>query len=627
MENKEQKKRRYISGLDGLRSLAVIGVIFYHLMPSSMRGGYLGVPIFFVISGYLITDGLRQEWQINESIDFKQFYLRRLKRLYPALVTLLVVSTAYITLFQQNLLNNLRGIVSSSLLYLNNWWQIRHGFSYFDRFGNESPFTHLWSLAVEGQNYFIWPILFLILMKFVKKKATIMKVIFVGTLISAVLMGILFVPGSDPTRVYYGTDTRLFSIWLGGLLAFAWPSNQLRSGIPKEARKVLNITGGISLTLLVLAFFLLDARYTFMYYGGLYLVSLVAMVLVAVIAHPGASWNCWLTNPVFTYIGKRSYSLYLYQFPVMIFYEARVKNIAEKPWLHTLIELILIFALSELSYRLVENPGRHWTFKGIFGKFKEIIQIRELNLQTVKQGSLLLIIFVSIVGLVIAPTNTLTVEQEAFQKQVAENQKAAEETKKQPIEPETTENSENVETSGEVPEGIATLMTRYQLTQAQVREGQQLELTAFGDSVMLGATQNLQEIFPKVVVDAVIGRQLYNSLEEIKQLKKEGLLKENLLLGLGSNGLATEAQFDQLMAEIGNRNVYLINTRVPTQRWQNEVNALFEKMATKYANITLIDWYQTSEGQGSWFREDQVHPSELGLIEYTALIAKSILPE
>lgn len=165
---KRLKHSRYITGFDGIRSLAVIGVILYHLMPAQMRGGYLGVPVFFVVSGYLITDLLLQEWKQTGRIDIKQFYYRRMKRLYPALVTMLIGASAYITLFQRNLLNNLRGNVISSLFYVNNWWQINHGMSYFDRFSGESPFTHIWSLAVETQNYILWPIVFVLLMKLVK---------------------------------------------------------------------------------------------------------------------------------------------------------------------------------------------------------------------------------------------------------------------------------------------------------------------------------------------------------------------------------------------------------------------------------------------------------------------------
>ncbi len=164
-----------------------------------MKGGYLGVPIFFVVSGYLITDLLRQEWEQNGKINIWQFYVRRMKRLYPALVFMLVTASAYITLFQRGLLNNLRGVVVSSLLYVNNWWQINNGLSYFDRFANESPFTHIWSLAVEGQNYLVWPILFVLLMVFVRKRKWIFYTVLGTSFLSAILMMILYTPGGDPT--------------------------------------------------------------------------------------------------------------------------------------------------------------------------------------------------------------------------------------------------------------------------------------------------------------------------------------------------------------------------------------------------------------------------------------------
>lgn len=624
MEN-QQKKRRYITGLDGLRALAVIGVIFYHLMPGKMRGGYLGVPVFFVISGYLITDLLRQEWQSNGRIDLKSFYVRRIKRLYPALVTLLLGSAAYITLFQRNLLDNLRAIFLSSLTYVNNWWQISNGMSYFDRFNNESPFTHLWSLAVEGQNYLIWPILFILLMKFVPKKQNIAKFLFIGTLVSAILMAILYQPGSDPTRVYYGTDTRLFSIWLGSLLAFLWPSTQLSEKIPIQAKRVLNLAGGISLFILILAFFFLDARYSFVYYGGLYLISLAALVLVATIAHPGANWNRWLTNPIFSYLGQRSYSIYLYQFPVMIFYEAKVKNIAENVWLHTVIELILIFGLSELSYRFIEKNKIKWRFdtlKQFFITLKEPMSTGK----KIQYSLVTVVVLIGLFGIVTAPANLITQEQREFQEAVEKNTNAAKDTLINPKEPEEKVNEKPVNNESPTEE-MQQIMTRYQLTKEQVIRGKQLEITAFGDSVMLGATLNLQEVFPHIIVDAVVGRQLYDSVEDLQKLKDKGLLKDTVLLGLGSNGTATQGQFEQLMAVLGNRKVYLVNVFVPTQRWQNDVNRLLADMAAKYENVTLIDWYDSSQGQATWFREDSVHPNEIGLDAYTSLIAQQILKE
>lgn len=623
----QKKKRRYITGLDGLRALAVIGVIFYHLMPGKMRGGYLGVPVFFVISGYLITDLLRQEWQENGKIQLKAFYIRRIKRLYPALATLLIGSAAYITLFQRNLLDNLRAVVLSSLTYVNNWWQINNGMSYFDRFNNQSPFTHLWSLAVEAQNYLIWPIIFILLMKFIPKKQNIVKFLFVGTLISALLMGILYQPGSDPTRVYYGTDTRLFSLWLGSLLAFLWPTTHLNAKIPLQAKRVLNVSGGIAVLILTISFFFLDARYSFVYYGGLYLISVVAMIAVATIAHPGASWNRWLTNPVFTYLGKRSYSIYLYQFPVMIFYEAKVRNIAENVWLHTVIELVLILVLSELSYRFIEKNNIQWTFTA-FKQFLGRLKAPSNNGKKIQYIITSIVIFIGLFGIFTAPVNVMTQEQRDFQAAIEKNKNAAKDTLENPKTPEKPViDEEETEQSAELTEETQAIMARYQLTQEQALKGQQLEITAFGDSVMLGATLNLQEVFPHIIVDAVVGRQLYNSVEDLKKLKEQGLLKSTVLLGLGSNGAATEAQFDQLMEVLGDRQVYLVNVCVPTQRWQNEVNRLLNDMVDKYENATLIDWYDTSQGQGSWFREDSVHPNELGLEAYTTLIAQSILTQ
>lgn len=610
-KQKRLKNSRYITGFDGIRSLAVVGVILYHLLPTSLKGGYLGVPIFFVVSGYLITDLLRQEWEQNGKINIWQFYVRRMKRLYPGLVFLLITASAYITLFQRGLLNNLRGTVVSSLLYVNNWWQIKNGLSYFDRFANESPFTHIWSLAVEGQNYLVWPILFVLLMVFVRKKKWIVYTVLGGSLISAILMMILFTPGGDPTRVYYGTDTRLFSIWLGSALAFVWPSTRLKKNIPKQAKRVLNLAGLISLIALILFFFLLDDHYSFVYYGGMLLVSLFCVVLVAVTAHPGASVNKWLTNPVFSWIGKRSYGIYLYQFPVMIFYEAKVANIADHVLLHTLIEISLILIISELSYRYIERPLARFdygqTIQVVKGWFTKPIISKQKP--WVIPG--ILMVLIALVGFVTAPKNSVTADQKKLQAQIAESKRLAEESQK---------NEDN--NSNTVYQAV---LDKYGLTAKQGKKAQKLELTAFGDSVMLDAATDLKELYPKVVVDGDVGRQLYASEPYIEELKKQNLLKDTVLIGLGTNGAFSESQFDSIMSALGDRKVYWVNVRVPTKRWQNDVNALLAQMAKKYDNLTLIDWYDYSNSHNDWFYDDQVHPNPEGMKHYIHLVSETLL--
>lgn len=624
--SKRLSTSRYITGFDGIRTLAVIGVILYHLLPTQMRGGYLGVPVFFVVSGYLITDLLRQEWDQNGKIKVIDFYVRRMKRLYPGMVMMLGLAAAYITLFQRNLLNNLRGVVVSSLLYYNNWWQINHGLSYFDRFGNESPFTHLWSLAVEGQNYLIWPLVFILLMKIGKKRSRVFNVVAGITVFSGILFAVLYTPGADPTRVYYGTDTRLFSIWMGSALAFIWPTTHLKKEIPIKAKRILNLSGIVSLLGLVFAFFLLDDHLTFVYYGGMFLISILATVLVAVTAHPGASLNRLLTNPLFSYIGKRSYGIYLYQFPVMIFYEAKVGNIGENVLLHTLVELLLILLFSELSYRFIENPLRKFKYKHtvstVRGWFTK--PIFSWKKPWVIPGTL--ITMIALVGIISAPTNYVDAQQQQLKDTIAANKKAAEETQKN-ANGDSAQSSTDSSDAADTTEAEQDIMTKYALSEAQLKKAESLEITAFGDSVMLDATADLQELFPQAVVDGDVGRQLYASPDLIKSLKDQGLLRDTVLVGLGTNGSFTEAQFDSFMSEIGDRNVYWVNVRVPTQRWQNEVNRMLEKMADKYDNMTLIDWYDLSNSQESWFYEDRVHPNPDGMVEYVKLVAQTILAE
>ncbi|WP_321382763.1 acyltransferase family protein [uncultured Enterococcus sp.] len=622
MEHKKRlEKSRYITGFDGIRTIAVVGVILYHLFPQIMSGGYLGVPIFFTLSGYLITDLLRQEWLQNDEIDVKGFYIRRMKRLYPGLVFMLISSSAYIALFQRDLLNNLRGVVASSVLYYNNWWQIFHGFSYFDRFAAQSPFTHIWSLAVEAQNYLIWPLIFILLKKYLKSPGKIVGAILAAAAASGLLMAVLYVPGADPTRVYYGTDTRIFSILIGSALAFVWPTFRLKEEIPEKARLLLNGVGGVSLVLIVLSFIFLSDRFTFVYRGGMFLLSIVTALLVAVTAHPGADMNKWLTNPVFTWVGKRSYGIYLYQFPVMIFYEAKITNLTDHIFLHSLVELALILGISELSYRFVEKPLKNFYYRYILYALKDVVKKPFITIPKVTFAVGVLLFGVAAYGWAVAPTNYVTADQLQLQETIEKNKKQAEERRK--AEMEQAETSESTSASSEEPAGDP---AHYGLTDEEWAQAQALEVTAFGDSVVLDGGADLQTVFPKMIIDGEVGRQVYNSEESLEKLKTDNQLKNTVLMSLGTNGSFTEAQFDSLMQLIGNeRQVFWINVRVPTRRWQNEVNAMLNTMTEKYKNLTLIDWYGFSKDHDEWFYEDLVHPNVDGQVQYAQFIAKSLI--
>ncbi|MEG0254291.1 MAG: acyltransferase, partial [Vagococcus sp.] len=324
------EKRKYITGIDGLRSIAVIGVILYHLIPRTMPGGYLGVPLFFVISGYLMTDILLNEWKNRKKIGLKKFYYKRARRIYPSLIMMLVISGSAFVFLAKDLLLNFKQIVTSSLFNVNNFWQIVNGSSYFDRFGNESGFTHLWSLSIEGQFYLLWPIVVALLIFKKDDFKLLSKVILTLTILSGILMAILYQP-DNVNRIYYGTDTRLFSILMGAYLAVFLSDHHELIKKTDEKWKIISFFASIILVIFGLIF--LKDSWGIVYQGGMFLFSAICTVLLGtIISYEKA--NGWLTNPLFKWIGTRSYEIYLWQFPVMIAYEKMIKWDGSNSWIH-----------------------------------------------------------------------------------------------------------------------------------------------------------------------------------------------------------------------------------------------------------------------------------------------------
>lgn len=270
------KKNRFITGYSGLRALAVIGVILYHLDPNTFIGGYLGVPIFFVLSGYLVTDHMLKSYAQQGSYNNRHFYINRIKKLYPQLITLLWLCSAYIFVFQRNLLAKLNQVVMTNLLSVYNFWQISNGQSYFERFAaNESPFTHLWTMSIEGQFYILWPLVIFLLVKFVKKKKNIFWILFGLSIASALEMMVLYLTGADINRIYYGTDTRFFALGLGASLAVIWPVERLRTNISKRDSRLLDLVGLGSFILILMMFCskAVNPQSAFTYCGDVYLYS------------------------------------------------------------------------------------------------------------------------------------------------------------------------------------------------------------------------------------------------------------------------------------------------------------------------------------------------------------------
>ncbi|PEQ26132.1 acetyltransferase [Bacillus cereus] len=589
-------------GLDSLRGLAILGVILYHINFNWMPGGFLGVTVFFVLSGYLITDILAMEWKRNKRIDLKKFWLSRARRLLPGMFVMLVITLAWITIFHSSLLEKMRGDSLAALFYVSNWWYIYHKLSYFDNFNQLSPLNHFWSLAVEEQFYVVWPFIISLGLYHIKKQSRMILLICLGAVASALAMAILYEPGADPSRIYYGTDTRAFSLLIGAALALLWPSNRLANKIIPKARLILDVVGGTALIIILLMFWKTNQYDPFLYNGGMVLLSIATALLVANLAHPASRIAQFLRFRPLRWMGIRSYGIYLWHYPILTLTTPKV-NAGDFSLIRAILQFLLIIMIAQISWKYIEKPIRQGALRNI--------EFKNLRIQNVALGvklALICAVFVSsiaVFGLTKvskAKENPQLDKAEAVQTHPAKHPVASWDNP-------TQETPQNQEESKEV-------------NSAQPKDAH--TVTAIGDSVMIDIAPYLKNTFPDIRIDAQIGRQLSKAIPVVEQLKNEGNLGNYVIIGLGTNGAFTTEQLVSLINLIGNeRKMIFINTRVP-RPWESIVNERLKSTTSEYSNITLVDWYAASAGKGDYFAPDGVHLTKVGAEAYAALVAKAV---
>ena len=594
-----KKKSRYIPALDGLRALAVLGVIAYHMGMAWAPGGLLGVTVFFVLSGYLITSLLLIEWDNTGTINLPQFWLRRIKRLFPAIAFVIICVAALTTIFDHSLLTKLREDMWAALCWVTNWWYILRDVSYFDALGAPSPVTHFWSLAIEEQFYVVWPVVLILAHKFGVKRSHMRNATLVLVLASALEMALLFNPDADPSRVYYGTDTRAFSLLIGAWLAFVWPSNQLGANnevqLDRNVRIALDAVGGIALIGLIAMMGCIEGTSAIMYRGGILLASIITMVIIAVIVHPSSILGKVFSAKPLVWIGLRSYGIYLWHYPLLLLMNPR-SNIAGTPWWMYLVELAVMFACAAFSYKFVEDPIRH----GSIGTFVSRVRSGEVYLadwlrdHTIPTAAAAAVTLVCVGGLIFVP-NTSALEGGDLLK------------------------DESAHVAG-VPAA----------NDAATAEKAKLDVLMIGDSVSVRAIPNFTETFPYGAIDAAVNRQLTVGEDVYRSYAEQGIVGDIVVFALGTNGQVTDEQLDDLLGEVGtDKHVFFVNTRSP-QTWMAETNAALERAADRYDNVQVIDWYSASAPHGDWFDGDGTHLSQDGAQAYIDLVHDAIadlLPE
>ncbi len=354
----------YLPGLDGLRALAILAVLVYHADLVWLPGGFLGVEVFFVVSGYLITLLLRNEYRKHGAISFGNFWRRRARRLLPALFVMLAAVLVWMVAFLPDEVATIRGDVVAALTYITNWYLIAAQKSYFETIGRPSLLQHLWSLAVEEQFYLLWPLVFAFLLVRLKTRGALL-VLMLGATLSALWMGALYHPDTDPSRVYYGTDTRAFGLLIGAALAFVWSPQTSET---KRARRhwLLDGVGFLAFLGIGAAFLSMDEFNPFLYQGGMLLVSVATAFLIAAVVHPKSpALGPLLSIGILQWIGLRSYSLYLWHWPVFMLTRPQLDTTLEGASLLG-FRFALTFLLAEISFRLIESPirggilGRTW---------------------------------------------------------------------------------------------------------------------------------------------------------------------------------------------------------------------------------------------------------------------------
>ena len=567
-------KKRYIPAIDGLRAFAVFAVILYHMGMPFARGGLLGVTVFFVISGYLITGLLTAEWDASGTINLPQFWFRRIRRLFPAIVLVIVVTAAVFSFASPLLLTKMRPDIIPGLFWFENWWYIFRDLSYFEAAGAPSPLTHFWSLAIEEQFYLVWPVLLLGAYKAGAKKKLVRRACLVLAVISAIAMAVLFDPAGDPSRVYYGTDTRAFSLLIGAWLSFAWPGAQLtEEGTRHVPRKSVAILDGVGIAafLAIIAMCVFISGYSmFMYYGGLLICSILSAVVIAVLAHPRSMLARFAALKPFVWIGQRSYGMYLWHFPIIVLLQPR--NATALPWWIYLVEIALTIGIAHLSYQYVETPIRRDGFIAFFKK------LRDRAPALVASG---LVTVVAVGGILVVPP-------------VAEGGIAVDEprvmsaTLKKPI-----------------VDGV-------------------YDVVFVGDSVSLGANEQLNEAFPHGLIDTEGNRQIEAALPVLQDYIDQGIVGDTVMISLSTNGFAKPEELEQIMSMCGpDRTVWFVNIRVPDERCEPN-NAAIQACVDAHDNAHLIDWYATTAGHDEYLIDDGIHLTVDGRKAFADLVVSTM---
>jgi peptidoglycan/LPS O-acetylase OafA/YrhL len=571
---------RYIPAIDGLRAVAVIAVMLYHLGFNWIPGGFLGVDLFFVISGYVITRLLLDSIQRSGGLDLRAFYVARIRRLLPPLLFMIIVTTVFVGAWAPDTMRRFLADTPFALLGGMNWWLVFRHTDYFEAIGRPPLLQHTWSLGVEAQFYLVWPLILLLVLRYFGKNkipgAALLIAAFSGIALLLVSLQVDAASASQVSHVYFGTDTHSIGLFLGAALAVRWIPQNLNETVSKKAQDFIDGIGVFGLLGIIAAFLFVDENDPTLYKIAFPLAGLFGCAIITSIVHPASRFAPILSSKPFVWIGERSYAIYLWHW--VVFQVTRPDyDLEGSPWALYALRLLIVFALADISLRLVELPVRtglidYW-FKGMKYRTKRV-QLRQ------KFGVFLILI--STLGL--TATSALSA--------IAEGDRQLNELKQQ-LEPPA-------------------------VTPTATEGG----LWVTGDSVILGIRFELDARENIGLINARVGRQAPELLEVIKN-DKANMVGSTIIMNLGNNNRLTEEQVAAIFVEVKDQpRIIVVNTAVP-RGWRDENNALIAQYAALYG-ARLIDWATISAGHPEYFGPDGVHLVPAGVRAYVDAISAEL---
>lgn len=572
---------RYIPAIDGLRAVAVIAVMLYHLGFSWIPGGFLGVDLFFVISGYVITRLLLDSIARSGGLDLRAFYRARIRRLFPPLVFMIIVTTIYIGIWAPE---TMRRFVTDSPFALfggMNWWLVFRHTDYFDSIARPPLLQHTWSLGVEAQFYLVWPLILLLVLRYFGKNKIPGAALFIAAVSGIALLVVSFqvdaASASQISHVYFGTDTHSIGLFLGAALAVSWIPQNLEESVNQRAQDFIDGIGIFGFIGMIATFLFINETDPTLYKLAFPLAGIFGCAIITSIVHPASRFAPLLSSKVMVWIGERSYAIYLWHWVVFQVTRPRV-DLEGSSWALFTLRILIVFALADISLRLVELPIRsglveYW-FKGMKYRTKKV----QLRQKSVLASSLVLTLLV----LSVVSVNA-----------IKQSDKAMAAIKAQINAPVEMSPQENTPTT--VP-----------------------GLWVTGDSVILGIRHELEARNHIGLINARVGRQA-TELIEVMTHDKANMIGSTVIFNLGNNNKLTQAQVISIFEEVKSQpRIIVVNTAVP-RGWRDENNALIAQYSRQYGAL-LVDWATISIGHPEYFAPDGVHLVPAGVRAYVDAI-------